>query len=264
MNWLTIAESLRVGQKTRLSCHECGNNNKAGCVSHSPTSFSFFCFACGHTEFKDKGKQTLAELKYYKELNDAAVNYADYKCTLPTDCCDDFPLAARLWLLKGGTTESDWRDYGIRYSPSLQRVVLPVYDAERNLEWYQLRAIEKWQRPKYLQPSADRSRVLFKSKPVNTGSRRCIITEDILSSIKTGKCEQSFSLLGTKPTTFHINFLSKFDEVTIWLDSDRAGQKGAYNLRKSLAMFTEVRCISTELDPKYLTLEQIKEKIGGL
>ena len=264
MLWYEQAENLPVGHKARTNCEQCGNNNNSVTINHYFDKFTYYCYACGHVEVRSKGRLTLAELTRLKELNEQAAQYTDDTISLPVDFTDDIPLAGRLWLYSGGISPTVWKQYGIGFSPSLGRVVLPVYDNTGRLQWYQCRAVNKGQSPKYIQPSADKSSVVFESHTETNDSKSIIIVEDILSAIRVGKHHKSASILGTKVSVKHINHFAKYSKVVTWLDSDGAGQKGAYSVRKSLSLITEVSNIVTELDPKKLTDEQIRNELWKL
>ena len=257
--WLEIAKDLPLGHKARIPCSQCGTNDKSLIVNHGSKSYNAYCFRCGDNPFEMKGELSLAELARIKELNNHAISKR-LPLSLPEDYTTDIPLAGRLWLYSGGLTESVWREYGIGYSATLERVILPVYknNTSKELVWYQCRAIHKGQSPKYIQPSDARDTVLFESAGKETDTR-CVIVEDILSAIRVGKTRKAFSLLGTKITTPQANTLSKYKEVTTWLDSDKAGVTGAYSIRKALQLVTEVRNIVTAEDPKKLSDRDIRE-----
>lgn len=268
MDWLSIAKNLPTGHKTRADCPQCGRdtNTNAAIVNHQPKGYSLFCNACGYNPFVDKGVMTLAELKQLKELNDAASRYSDWDCRLPADAGKmAIPLEGRLWLYAAGLTESHISRYGICYSESLRRVIIPVRNARQELVWYQARAVHAGQKPKYLQPSRDKGDTLF-STTIHAGSSEqvVIITEDILSTIK---CESAgycaASILGTKISTGQINRLAKFKRVYVWLDGDSAGRKASSVVRKSMSLVTDAVSIRTRKDPKTYSIERITGIIAG-
>lgn len=263
MNWLTTAQELPVGQKTRSDCPECGSgtNTNAAIVNHTVKGYSLYCNACGFNPFHSKGQQTLEQLTRIRELNAAAEQNAFQNIELPHDFTEEIPIAGRLWLYNAGITETVWRKYGIGYSPSTVRVVLPVYDEQGNLIWIQQRAILEGQKPKYLQPSRDRNTIMFHATPPESDLRRAIIVEDILSAIRVGSHCPTYSLLGTKITTAQAAKLSKYSRVTTWLDGDKAGRRGAFNIRKSLGLLTNVDNIVTDKDPKLLSKQEIEEML---
>lgn len=257
-NWLEIAQQLPLNGKTDTVCPEnCGSGEKLS-VNHSVKSYWCNCYRCGFSDQHWKGQQTLTELKRIQDLNDAAAQI-QLSLELPHDYTTEIPLHGRMWLYKAGITEPVWSSYSIGYSESLDRVVLPVYDTEGNLIWYQCRALHAGQKPKYLQPARDRSAVMFHIQRDGEHLQRVVVVEDILSAIRVGKHVSACSLLGTKITTAQAAELGKYPEVTTWLDSDRAGRSGAYKIRKTLGLITEVSNILTEKDPKELSNREIKQ-----
>lgn len=260
MTWLEIAQNLPLGAKTDIECPEkCGDGLKLS-VHHTTKDYWCNCFRCGFNDRHRKGQQTLAEIARIRELNEAAQN-VELGMELPADYTTNIPLHGRLWLYKAGITEPVWSAYNIGYSERLDRVILPVYDTEGNLIWYQCRALHVGQKPKYLQPARDRSTIMFRVKGSGNNLQRVVIVEDILSAIRVGKHIDSCSLLGTKITTSQAAELGKYAEVTTWLDSDKAGRSGAYKIRKTLGLITEVSNILTDKDPKELSDKQIKEAL---
>lgn len=253
MNWIETAQDLPLGHKTRIDC-ECGSG-KTLVINHNNKYYSAHCFRCDFDEYHNKGKQTLGELARIKALNEAAESL-NLQLELPADFTTEIPLHGRLWLYSGGLTPSDWGSLGFGYSKELDRVVMPVYKAGK-LVWYQCRALIDGQKPKYIQPSKDRHEVMFVQH--TESKERIVVVEDILSATRVGKHIASASLLGTKITTAQANELAQYERVTLWLDSDRAGRKGAYKIKKALSLLTNVDSVVTEEDPKVLSDEQIKE-----
>jgi len=259
MMWIQVAKDLPLNGSVQIECPEgCGSGEKLS-VNHSNKDYWCFCYRCGFTEREYKGKQTLAELQKIQELNKAAEEPIPLE--LPHDFTTDIPLEGRLWLYKAGITEQRWWSYKIGYSEVLQRVVLPVYNSEGDLIWLQCRAIHPQQSPKYLQPARDRSTVMFSVCPDREDSERVVLVEDILSAIRVGKHIRAVSLLGTKITTSQAAMLGKYKRITTWLDSDVAGRRGAYKIRRTLGLVSEVDNIVTKVDPKELSDKEILEEL---
>ena len=257
-DWLKVAKTLAVSRKTRQDC-DCGKG-KTRIINHNTSSYSYMCFRCEDSGFVSKGKQTLEELAHVRALNEAAANER-YDIKLPNDFTTEIPLVGRLWLYKGGITESVWRQYKFGWSEKMQRVVMPVYKGEK-LVWFQARAVLHGQKPKYLNPTGDRNALIFWADSTPSGSVRgtpITVNEDILSAIRVGAVTPACSLLGTKITTAQANQLAQYDRVTTWLDSDRAGVEGAHKIRRLLGMVTEVRNIVTTRDPKLQCNDTIRE-----
>jgi len=262
--WLEIARNLPLGHKARVDCENCGEgtNTKAMIVSHNVKSYSGSCFACSHQPFEMKGKQTLAEIAELKRINNESLCRTEgERLTLPTDFTTDIPLEGRLWLYSNGITSTLKQQYSIGYSPRLKRVILPIFDSEGTLTWYQCRALLTGQKPKYLQPSGDKSSVVFQSQLRETehNPSTVVVVEDIVSAIRVGEVTNTISLLGTKATTAQVVCLSKYDRVVTWLDSDKAGKRGSTSIRQSCSLLTDTYNIITEHDPKFYSEQQIEE-----
>jgi len=259
-NWKDIAKDLPLNGKVQTECPEnCGSGEKLS-VTHSMKSYWCNCYRCGFTDIEYKGKQSLAELKKLQALNDAAAKI-ELTLDLPNDFTEELPRHARAWLFRAGISPNLWKYHSIGYSEALDRVILPVYDTQGNLEWYQCRALQSGQKPKYLQPSRCRDKVMFRVLRDRENLQRAIVVEDILSAIRVGVHINTYSVLGTKITTPQAAELSKYGTVTTWLDPDRAGRTGAYKIRKTMALVTDVTNIVTSVDPKDLSDKQIKEQL---
>ena len=259
--WLQIARDLPLNGQVQTKCPEnCGSGEKLS-VTHSHKSYWCNCYRCGYTASEWKGKQTLADLARIRELNETA-NKLELTLDLPNDFTTEIPRQGRDWLHQAGITEQVWRKYRFGYSEYLERVVLPVYDDEDNLIWFQCRALQAGQKPKYLQPARERGKVMFQVRRDTKTNGRVVVVEDILSAIRVGKHENTASLLGTKITTSQAAELGKSSQVITWLDSDGAGRKGSYSIRKTLSLITEVKNIVTKLDPKELSDKDIRRELN--
>ena len=266
MEWLEIAQNLPVGHNVRIECPNCGigSGSKAAVVNHNHKDYSCYCHACGPVGFERKGELSLAERKHIQELNEAAEQLQSDEIKLPEDTTyehTEFSREARMWLYKAGLSPSLWRKYRIGYSRKLGRVVLPVRDQSGTLIWFQCRAVFEGQKPKYIQPSAEKAHVLFMGQGIRN---RAVVVEDIMSAIRAHEAQQSYtavSLLGTKITSSQSNILSGFKEVVTWLDGDKAGITGARNVRKVVGLLTECRDIRTTEDPKCYSNKQIRETL---
>lgn len=256
MSWLEEAKKLPVGKNAYIN-HHCGGG-KTLAINNTFKGYSCYCFRCGETSFKSKGQLTLEELALIKQQN--ALHEQEVKLALPDDFTLDIPLEGRIWLFKAGITVPVYESYGIGYSPSWNRVIIPIYEQDK-LVWFQARALSKHQQPKYLQPSAEKATVLFKTHSYNNNRERVVITEDMLSAIRVGTFIPTVSILGTKITTEQSNEIAQFNRVTTWLDSDKAGRKGSYAIRKGLSLVTDVDDIVTDEDPKLLSNMNIKEAL---
>lgn len=258
--WLTIAQTLPTSQNTRSDC-ECGSG-KTLIINHNPKYYSAHCFRCSFTGYHDKGTQTLDQLAELRRLNEEAQNDPPSKVELPDDFTTDIAREGRIWLYEGGIGPTAWKKYRIGYSPKMHRVVLPVYSEEGELVWVQNRALMKGQKPKYLQPSRERSAVTFNAHPDTPDDMSLVVVvEDILSAIRVGKFAPTHSMLGTKITDGQTNILNKYRKVITWMDNDAAGKSGSRNIRRSVGLMSETANILTETDPKTMSDQRIQEEL---
>ena len=256
--WLTIAQTLPTSQSTRSDC-VCGPGNTL-IINHRPKCYTAHCFRCDRNEYHDKGIQTLEQLAELRKLNEEAKQYKPAKVELPDDFTTDIPLEGRLWLYQGGLTPTVWKQHGIGYSPTLHRVILPVYN-EGTLVWLQGRALTKGQKPKYLQPGLERSTITFHHAPEGADKSVAVVVEDILSAIRVGKFVPTYSLLGTKITDGQVNQLAQYNKVITWMDNDAAGKSGSRAIRRSVGLLCDVSNILTVTDPKTLSDQDIRREL---
>ena len=273
-SWLALAQNLPCGHNDRTDCPSCGEgtDTNAAIVNHNAKYYSIHCYACDYNDFDSKGVLSLAERQRINELNEEALSIV-HKLELPKDITyepEHFSREARLWLFKGGLTPSVWRQYSIGYSARLQRVILPVFDKDNKLIWFQCRAVLTGQKPKYIQPTGNRSNVYFSAGDTGTNGR-VVIVEDIMSAIRVYNAISStststnadnttvISLLGTKITSGQAAHVGSFEQCTTWLDGDKAGKRGSYDIRRTVGLLTECDNIRTEEDPKCYSNRQIQE-----
>ena len=178
--------------------------------------------------------------------------------SLPTDLTvawSHWPLEAKLFCKKARITETDCDTFEIGWSPSLNKVVLPLYqptDKGKVLVGYQLRRVlQRDKGPKYL----TRKSVKHYYKHFKTDSRVCCIVEDFLSGIRVGKYVSALCLYGTTLTPAMIMELSNYKTVVIFLDNDNnIVKKAQQTMKRELEVWCDhVVVIQSELQPKEYT-----------
>jgi hypothetical protein len=265
-HWSEIAKALPYGKSTRVVC--CGKDASA-LVSHGRKGFSKYCFRCGEDgkEFIPHEGRQLAEIL---RMRDARFEAAQ-EVALPSDFTQELPSPAVVWLARGGVTPDLARAYGVGYSKSLHRVILPTYDEKGQLQYMQARALETWQKPKYLNKRGTGVRgVVSWSKPelmlpsASPVPGICVLTEDALSMFRVGRLQYSASLLGTTLTTERaVALMSAFQTFIVWLDGDKAGMAGQRYAMKFLRLHgASVSHVRTERDPKSYSNEEIMEVLN--
>jgi hypothetical protein len=99
-------------------------------------------------------------------------------------------------------------------------------------------------------------------KQINEDNNRVVLVEDVISCIKVGAVENCIALCGT-----NINSLKAYDlpeTVILWFDHDKAGFKAVEDFKNKYALRVKnIGVIRTKKDPKYYTLDQIRELLNG-
>lgn len=277
--WLTQAKMLRFGQHRKIQ--HCAPDHSMR-IEHNAQGYRGWCFRCKETYFEAHGVLSLEELKQRRSDLDNLVNSKEIK--LPLDLTAEMPGYAAAWLLRAGIPLRIAEHYGIRYSPKLDRVVLPVY---RNgaLAAYTMRSVKE--KPKYIERQVDEA-VIFSSDDaliLDEGQRAgdgfdLVVTEDILSAIRVGRIKPARALLGTSVGTPKVygllaEFVSSAGKpyesvegsgiqthglrIGIWLDSDKAGRVAARRLARRLELLGHSALrIKTDKDPKRYSNREIR------
>lgn len=256
-DWLEIARKLPQGSKIRTKCSDnCGADNSQ-LVSHTEKGYHRHCFRCGVSNFEGHGIRSIELIERHKK--ERAIK-REAIVQLPEDFTLDVPQRAAVWYYKYGISAELAASYGIGYTPELDRIVLPVFEDEELIA-VQMRAVDPWRKPKYLNPIGPKvSSAIFESAPA-TGVT--VVVEDILSAIKVGRVHQATSILGTNMTDARaLKIASRNHTALLWLDGDRAGIKGTIPAERQLAILgVNVRRIRTTDDPKTYSLQDIRSII---
>lgn len=257
MTWLEVAKKLPRGGKLRM-VHGC-DKDKSMIVSHGNEGYNAYCFRCGNVGFEPFGYRTLAELEEIKRIDSDARRIANSKTLTLPEKSGTMPPEGVLWLAQAGLSQQRASRNGIYWSDAIKRVVIPVY-SENKLVYWQARRVLDEPTAKYINPSIDRSDILYKVLPDTQESttERLVITEDIMSAIRVGKHLPTYSLMGTKTSSAQLTQIIQYNRVSIWLDPDKAGEEGAAKLRKAASLFTNVDIINSKADPKCLSDKEIR------
>lgn len=260
-DWLHFAEQLERGGKS-MHPHTCGDGNKL-LVENDDTGFKAWCYRCSIRGFKPHPQPSLSEriaaLRDQRSADEAVET--DPRPPMPANFDpSSWPLEPRVWLYKAGLSNDMIKSSGFYWCDRIKRVVLPVLDGDKLIYW-QARGFDK-DRPKYLNPKIDKP--VYKSGPL--GDALLVLTEDILSAVKVGAAQHTaWARLGTGPLSDAL--LAEIAltglPVAVWLDPDDAGIKGRKRIGAQLrALGVSVRIIRAEQDPKYYSLDQIKELLA--
>lgn len=257
--WVALAEEqgLSIGDTLYAAHPGCTSSTKAW-VYVNAKGTGYFCNRCSGKGFHPHGTMSIRQQRHLHDA-DRGVRRAD-SAVLPNDFTLTLPDAALVWLLKAGINSHEAEGHLIGWSDSLRRVVLPMYRG-RDLAYYQARALDG-RDPKYINPRVSKDSLLYGGENLDP-DRGVVVCEDILSTIRViGAGYQGVSPLGTRLSEYQAMLLGKHRSVTIWLDPDIAGVKGACAMRKALRWYpASVSIVRSSRDPKLYTDREIKEHI---
>ena len=260
-SWELIAKALPEGRSRRIDCPFCDtlSRNTAN-VSHKQDGFALYCFSCKAKPFIPHGLRSISKLQLTTSLA-AQSTFLTAPLELPKDCTTNVPEHLAIWLYKSSIFKSTYQQYGICWSPELQRIVLPVYKDDK-LVYMQARAVLPGMEPKYLnRRDVNKQGILFESLPSAfiEDNEVVVVTEAILSAIRVGWYYKAYSTMGSKLTDAAAWQLSS-QKVILWYDPDKAGEEGARQAFKTLrSIGGKVYNLRTKLKPKQYTNSEIKD-----
>lgn len=204
------------------------------------------CFSCGYHRFPK-----YAALKSINKVKDNVP-----KSLLPFDFTREVPATALKWLLQYGLPYTYWKE-SIGYSPKEERLVFTVGNPTQFSigRYVGMRDMRKW----YVWGDSHRHTEAIGNGPV------VVLVEDLISAHKVGQVTTAIPLFGTKIHPCHLYYLiNDIRPVILWLDKDQE-----YNVKKQALQLQslinrEVRVVSTDKDPKYLTEKEINEQLGAV
>lgn len=249
MDWLTLAGELSVGHSRRIDC-ECGTG-KSAIVSNTDIDYHIHCFRCGLHQTSRKKNLKL------KIIGDE-ITCTEF--TLPQDYSTVLTQSAQLYLWERGIYPTLVRKYKLGWSEKLQRLIVPVYKKD-DLLAVMARDVTGLMKRKVLN-SEHRKDTLFYSKSAECLTEKIVLVEDAFSCIKVGEVAACWALNGTALTEEVTKKLTRMSEVTVWMDPDSPGRRAAVKIKKALGSITRVKIITSDRDPKYYTIEEIKEILG--
>jgi len=260
MNWIDVAKALPVGGHKKIG-HDCGPG-LCLVVFHNDNKYSAYCHRCGPQPPEWKPLPTLAEraAKAKEQETAEALVAADRRPPMPAVYdLDEWPVEARLWLFKAGLSRTEVTQGGFYYHPTTRRVVIPVV-VNGSLVYWQARQIFGSAGAKYLSMPGGREACV----PVFGSGQGIVLVEDLLSAYKIQTAGfRSLCLMGTKLLPLLWEFLLHEDDITIWLDPDRAGRDAAGEIRTKLQLVGKAcRDVCTKRDPKFHSKAEIARILG--
>jgi len=258
--------NLDVGGTANLfHCKEGKDNDRLFITRREHTLYLGYCHHCGKRGvYNTSAKASISTLKaHYDSVGAASGARHKGERKLPADCRvlpSDWSRGARVWVRGYGITDDEVVNYGITYSPSCARVVLPVYDGA-GLALYQTRRIDAEDMgPKYITYN-NRHGSLWYSNAI-PATNTLVLCEDIISGIRLGRHISSAALLGTSISDRALrDVVDRWGSFIIFMDDDNADVRmKQLTLKNRLEVFAPTRIIHTNgRDAKEHTDKELEE-----
>lgn len=235
------------------SCPHCGDNHKG--KPFALYEDGYHCFSCGTSKrairnFRIKPLETSGDI------------------TLPELTLNPsmFSLPILKWLRSYHVTDDLIYKYSI--GDAQGSVITPVLNADDVVVMYQRR----WFEPRRIMTYGAKQPFVASAGECKT----VVIVEDFISAIRVGETVDGYCMFGTAvPYLSLVELIKRYDEIIIWADGDKPGQKAASKLTSILTklVYTEVRQrafshtvkivrnILTDKDPKCYTNTEITQII---
>ncbi len=250
-------EELEPGQWIRV------NHDSPDCTGDSQSikierkmngNLTAYCFRCGKRGFDSK------DVVRYHKLKEASTR-GRRGYIIPNDCdyrSREWPPKVRSQVSRYGLEDKDYSNFRIGYSPSLRRLVLPVFDKE-GLAFYQTKRMfdDDENKAKYV-TYRNRDAAMV----INTlNSDTIVIVEDLISAIKCGKLIASIPLFGNCISDIQLNAIRNYKKFIIFMDDDnRLVKLNQQKICQELNQFGKCRIITgVNKDPKECSLSQLEE-----
>ena len=246
-----------IGRTVRVnhSSSECTGGSKSMVVERKEDGVYAKCFRCGAYGRNVEGKPRHF---FTKEKAAWAGRATISAVTMPRDSSTtlgSWPSKARAWIGRGRVTSEEVGLYGLSYSPSLGRVIIPI-ESNGELVGYQARKIhDEDEGPKYYTRTTDPTKMVFTASGLSNPDW-IVLCEDVLSAIRISRFMPSCAILGTELSDYALNRLTTNKKYGIvYLDYDnRIVKKKSRLLKNRLELLlSSVDFINNGLDPKTLS-----------
>lgn len=245
--------------------HEaCGDTRSRLYVKRIPKGWLLHCHNCGWSGFHAVDSNNLSDLKERLKHASKGVtkdSESEHTClSLPSDFRGELPALGIMWLNQYNVDSLTAHKYHMGYSEKLNRLILPLYDREGELIFWQGRSLTKpytKQNPKYLNIRGPKNKYAVMSE--QDGLQTVCLVEDILSAIRvSNNGVDAIPLLGSHISNWLLNYLKPYGTILVWLDLDKRFESLRFSQR--IRLLTGIKCHSvvTKLDPKEYGDEDIR------
>lgn len=260
-----------IGEQRQFNHDECGDTRGRLYVKRVNSGWVYHCHNCydpsdrnTHGFCRAKGALPPSiTMQAWKNLKENQV-LAESKIQLPHDFDTEIPPRGLTWLYDYGIHDSEIRDFGFGYSKQLDRLILPVWDEEGNLLYWQGRNLGKVtkENPKYINVKSA-GRDVFFTRKIDKFCGSVVLVEDILSAIRVGRQVDCMALLGSYiPDSTSVK-VRDYVRVFIWLDPDKLKDSIKYTNKLAVLSGTQIKPIMSQRDPKEYSDYKIYEYLTG-
>lgn len=227
-------------------CKEKGNDKSGDNLGEY--SDHFYCWSCGY--YLNKNNWNNIKYKLDNIYSERKIELSSKQIKIPFHI-DGIGEEALLWLSKYELNERDCIDYGIKWNPNTLQLLIFFND-----KCCVIRNFNKKQRYEVL------GKIGLDTRQINLEADKLILVEDRISSIKIHKAGySSIPLFGSSLESKIIKYVScKFGDICdiyLWLDPDK--NHTINKLNKQLLLRYGIKSLISEYDPKYYSLDKIKE-----
>ena len=225
-------------------CRELGNDNRGDNLAIYDDGGAH-CFACGYHSYPNINYRLQPKVHAKPNTN-----------LLPFDFTREIPTRAWEWLLQYGLPYSYWKAH-CGYSPKEERLVFCVGEPLQ------------FSIGRYVGTSGDKPKKWYvwgdchkHCEVIGTGEK-VILVEDLISAHKVAQVTQAIPLFGTKIHKPHLYYLLNTDQdIILWLDKDQEFNSRKTAIRLQSLINKEVKVITTDKDPKCLSLDKIQTTLS--
>lgn len=242
--------------------------SKGFVVTRKRNGFSMWCHRCHTKYWIPTTSQSFGAIRQDLATKAAGVKQTASVVTrivqLPSDFTADIPASGLLWLRTYGVTDEEIVQYRFGYSPSLDRLILPVFRDGELVFWQGRNLSSDTTKPKYMNVRSNRSDVVLF---VNKCTKKVVLVEDVLSCLAVARAGVSaVALLGSyvkidllKP----VLAVADIECIKVWLDPDKRKEACKYAKQLSAMGYSASPVVLAEQDPKQYKPADVLHYIGG-
>lgn len=249
-------------------CPFCETYRNAFVVTRTERGFLMWCHRCHAKKYVKSKTPSLAEtLRVVKARATASLHPQQERVPgavpLPDDFVADIPQSGLVWLAMYGVTSAEIQQYRFGYSPSKERLILPVFNDNVLMFWQGRYLGVDSNQPKYLSVRTARADIWFECGPDD--STKCVLVEDILSALAVARAGyRAVALLGSYVNDALLKkLLREGRQVCVWLDPDKRAESIRYSKRLRAFGLQAASILRPDKDPKEYPPNRVTEYLEG-